>query len=113
MDMILSRFITFQKHPTGKPHESAVRAYKVQVLGLPLEKKQKEINTSVSTDEIYRLKRKLILFTLLLKITLSLTNLLIYMNCCPKRVIKKKKPEFTCEKARLLRIYLISRRGYF
>ena len=45
-------------HAKGEPHKKAMRSYKVSVLSLPAEKNQKEIDTSVSQEEIARLKRK-------------------------------------------------------
>ena len=43
---------------SGKPHEKALRSYKASVLGLPCERKQKEIDTSISKEEFSRLQRK-------------------------------------------------------
>ena len=43
---------------SGKPHEKALRSYKASVLGLPCERKQKEIDTSILKEEFSRLQRK-------------------------------------------------------
>ena len=47
-----------KKHVSGKPHEKALRSYKASVLGLPCERKQKEIDASISKEEFSRLQRK-------------------------------------------------------
>ena len=50
-----------------KPHGNTLWSYKTSILGYNLLKGKKKNRPSVSTEEIYRLKQKLILLTLLLK----------------------------------------------
>ena len=47
-----------KNHAFGKLHEKALRPYKASIVKLPTDDNQKEIVTSVSVDEVCRLKRK-------------------------------------------------------
>lgn len=110
-DVILSRFITL-KSTLLESHIKVLFGHKVSILRLRLDKKQIEIKTQPQPIKITdKIKTKT---TLLCSQKWHCLYKFIDL-CCQKKVtkIKTKKFEFICEQARLFKIYLISRRGYF
>ena len=53
-----ARLVALKEHCNGKPHMKALRSSKASVLKMPAEVGQKDIDTSVSADEMKRLERK-------------------------------------------------------
>ena len=53
-----ARLVALKEHCNGKPHMKDLRSFKASVLKMPTEVGQKDIDTSVSADEMKRLERK-------------------------------------------------------
>ena len=53
-----ARLVELKEHCNGKPQMKALRSFKASVLKMPAEVGQKDIDTSVSADEMERLERK-------------------------------------------------------